>query len=239
MNTVKKTTDYDKFKFIDANRDQNRGHVEKIKAAFAEIGNLTKVQPILVNEKMQIIDGQHRFIAAKELEQPVYYTQMTGLGIAEARQMNILHRGWTVQDYANSYALTGNQNYIKYLRLKEDYGFGHTVILSCTTEEGHATNILRDFREGNFVIHDEDAAVEKLEFLSDLAEVADIVAYRPIALALLKLVRGENFDKDRMLKKIKVYGHKLERIDDIDANLRQLESIYNTNVAVSAKARLY
>jgi hypothetical protein len=67
---IQVTSDYDQFVIMEANREQNRGHIEAIKAAFGEMGNLTRVQPILVNERFEIIDGQHRFIACKELGEP-------------------------------------------------------------------------------------------------------------------------------------------------------------------------
>ena len=36
------------------------------------------VSPILVNEKMEVIDGQHRLQAQKELNLPTYYIKNKG-----------------------------------------------------------------------------------------------------------------------------------------------------------------
>lgn len=238
-NAIKVTSDYDKFSFIKANRDQSRGHIETLKKAFEEIGNLTKVQPILVNDRFQIVDGQHRFTAIKELGEPVYYTKVSGLGVNEARSMNLLHRTWRVDDFAKSYALSGDKNYQKYIQLKEDYGFSHTVILLYISNRLDNTGTLQEFREGNFVIEDEDGAVDRLEYLSKAAEAAPIVSYRPVALAMLKLMQIEGFDRDRMLTKLEKYGHKIERVDNVESNMRQLEDVYNQNVALSNRTRLY
>lgn len=238
-NVVQETMDYDKFSFLEANRDQSRGHIEVLKAAFEEIGNLTKVQPILVNDKLQIVDGQHRFTACKELGQPIYYTMVEGLGVNEARSMNLLHRTWRVDDFAKSYAMSGDKNYQRYINLKEDYGFRHSVILAFIQNTPEKAGVFKEFREGDFVIQDEEAAVERLEYLSQAVELSPIVSYRPLSLALLRAMQSDNFDPARMLDKLKKYGHKLERIENVESNLRQLEDLYNHNVAVSSRVRLY
>lgn len=239
-NVVQQTDNYDMFSFIEANRDQSRGHVEALKHAYEEIGNLTKVQPILVNERYEIIDGQHRFTACKDLGEPIYYTQVPGLGVREARSMNILHRGWRVEDYAKSYALTGDTNYQKYIQLREDYGFNHSITLAyILNDPGSRSGFLKEFRQGEFVVPNEEEAVDRLEYLHAAAERAPIVAMRPAALALLKVLNMENFDRARMLDKLERNAHKMMRYEKIEDNLRQLEDIYNANVALSNRVRLY
>lgn len=236
---ILKTMEYGQFKFLTPNREQSRGHIETLKAAFQEIGNLTEVQPILVNEKMQIIDGQHRFTAAQELKQPIFYTIHPGLGITEARSMNILHRNWTVADYAQSYAASGDKNYQKYLALKEDYGFSHSIILGYVDNVWGKSNVFKDFREGNFVIEDEDAVVERLEKLSEAVEKTPLMAKGYTAVAFLRLMQSEDYNHDIMLKKLEKYGHKLVKVDDMEVNLRQLEELYNHGVSLTNRVRLY
>ena len=70
MEQIKVTTNYDLFSFMPGNRDIAKKNmlvksIEKI--------DLTEYKPIIVNENYVIIDGQHRFMACKELEKPIYY----------------------------------------------------------------------------------------------------------------------------------------------------------------------
>lgn len=236
---VIETKEYGKFKFLTSNREQSRGHIETLKAAFQEIGNLTRVQPILVNEKMQIIDGQHRFTAAQELDQPIFYTVYPGLGVVEARSMNILHRNWKADDYARSYALSGYKSYRQYLGLKEDYGFGHSVILAYVENIWGKSRLFKDFREGNFVMQDIDKAVDRLENLSEAVDKAPIMAKKPLAISLLRFMQSEEYNHTLMLKKLEKYGYKLVKVDDVETNLRQLEDIYNHGVSLTHRVRLY
>lgn len=66
------TKNYDMFEFITANRSINRSHVNKLKKSLSEYGFLSS-QPITVSNDMKIIDGQHRFIACKEMGIPINY----------------------------------------------------------------------------------------------------------------------------------------------------------------------
>lgn len=66
------TKDYSIFKSVNFNREKNRRHIETLKKIILK-ENLLHLHPILLNEKMEVVDGQHRLEAAKELGLPVYY----------------------------------------------------------------------------------------------------------------------------------------------------------------------
>lgn len=236
---VNVTTNYDQFQFIETNREANRGHVEALKRAFEETGNLTRVQPILVNDRMEVIDGQHRFIAAKELGQPVYYTVMDGLGINEARSMNILHRSWTVDDYAESYAKT-DPNYRKYLELKEDFGFNHSITLEYILGD-KKLGAYAAFKRGEFTMTDAErtAASDKLTKLAQTGEFVPTVNDRYFSRALLRAVAIDGYDHRRMLKKLALHQNLLRRYASTEDYLRMLEEIYNHQISEGNRLRLY
>lgn len=81
---VYETYDYDKFHIMEkGNRDID--HDKKIALSMKEDFLFS---PILVNEKMEIIDGQNRFFASKALGKPIYYIIKNGYGIREVRILN-------------------------------------------------------------------------------------------------------------------------------------------------------
>lgn len=237
-NQVQVTTNYDQFQFLNTNRDQARGHVESLKRAFEEMGNLTRVQPILVNDRFQIIDGQHRYTACKELGEPIYYTMVPGLGVNEARKMNILHRGWKIDDYAKSYASAGDSNYQKYLDIKEDFGFNHSITL--TYIEGvDNRGSFKTFREGEFSIEDEAGARDRLSKLADVGMFAPMVNDRYFARAFLRILTIEGYDHKRILKKLQLHENLLRRYASLQDYLRMLEEIYNHQISEANRLRLY
>lgn len=236
-NVVQETSDYAKFKLIGSNRDTVRGHVEALKKAFAEQGNLTRVQPILVNEKFEIIDGQHRFVACEELGEPIFYTQVPGLTIEDARKMNILHRSWTTDDYAQSYALMGYKEYQKYLVLKEDYEVGHSIILAHAMGEVNGTH--KAFREGNLVIQDFPGARQSLDRLTELMGYSRLFKTEKLARAVRIVEKADGYDHRQMVHKVEQFGDRyLRAYGLIEDNLRMLEEIYNYK-SKATRLRLY
>lgn len=70
-NTVFRTKKYSQFKRLDSNRTVKTGRVNKIKQSIEKVGYVQS--PIIVNEKMEVIDGQGRLEALKQLQIPVDY----------------------------------------------------------------------------------------------------------------------------------------------------------------------
>lgn len=111
------TTDYSKFKVLLGNRDINERHVKTIENSYEKIGQLDL--PILVNEKMEVIEGQHRLQACKNKGLPVYYTIQEGLGLEECQALNISSANWKLDDYIDSYAKQGVTSYLFLKQLGE------------------------------------------------------------------------------------------------------------------------
>lgn len=238
-NLVQSSNNYDQFVLLSNNRDQNRGHIEAIKSAFAEMGNLTRVQPILVNERYEIIDGQHRFIAAKELNEPIFFTMQPGLSVADARNMNILHRAWRLDDFVKSYAESGDTNYQKYLQLKEDYGFSHSIIMTYTTGS-EKRGAFAAFRRGEFVATDMAAARARLDKLTEAAAITKYGRDKFFAYAYLKAMEVPGFDQQRMLRKLAQTAEQLvRRFGQTSEYLRALEEVYNYQITETNRLRLY
>lgn len=109
---IYQTNNYSIFSFIKGNREINEA---KVKALVTEIRKNGLLLPIMVNEKMQIIDGQHRFSACKILGAPVTYFIRNKASIEMAANINVAGSNWSLHDWINKYAEDGNEDYI-YLR---------------------------------------------------------------------------------------------------------------------------
>lgn len=72
---MQETKEYEKFTFLSTNRPVQRNHVNKLKKSLSEYGFLES-QPITVTEDYKILDGQHRFIACKEMGIPIKYVKI-------------------------------------------------------------------------------------------------------------------------------------------------------------------
>lgn len=128
IRSVLQTSDYSIFKRIPGNRDVLRLRVEKIKKSIETNGWIPS--PIIVNEFMQIVDGQGRFEALKTLGLPVEYIVVPGLGMKECVVFNSTQTRWKTRDYIESYAEAGNENYIRLKSLLDEFSqFSESIVL--------------------------------------------------------------------------------------------------------------
>jgi hypothetical protein len=231
-NVIQQSTDYEEFSLLEGNRGVSRGHAETLKRAFEETGNLLAAQPILVNKSKQIIDGQHRFEACKELGLPIYFTVISNLNVNDARNINIIKREWLPLDYAKSYAVSGNKNYQRYLQLGEDYGVAHSVlvILATNADPSKKTNgVYKDFRTGDLKLKAEDMPkiINKLDKLVEYKEYVPHALSKITALAFLKAMDADSYSHARMLRKLEMMGGQLEHFSVVTDAVKALEEIYN------------
>lgn len=236
---VKSTKSYELFRFIDANRDVNEGHVNNLKKSIEEFGYYDH-EPIVVNEKFEIIDGQNRFTACEELGLPIIYVMVEGLSIADARNMNIKRRNWSLEDYAKSYARSGDKSYQRFLELADEYELGYSQVVSCVTNGTHPRNFFTKFRAGEFTLDEEGVEIAKknLDQLSSIMEVTGKMS-KAMASAFIAAFNRVGYDHARMVKKLVLYGTMLQNFSGVKENLRQLEDLYNLRQTDETKLRFY
>ena len=117
--SVRVTKDYGAFRILEGNRSIEKSRVKKIHDSIVNNGYIHS--PIIVNEKMEIIDGQGRFEALKKLELPIEYMVFDGLTINDCIVLNVYHTDWSVMDYIESHADRGNMNYKFLMHLLSKY----------------------------------------------------------------------------------------------------------------------
>lgn len=130
VNKVYKTNDLTIFKQIDGNRVPNLQHINRLADSIRVYG--MKCNPILVNERMEVIDGQHRLIAAKEADSFIYYIIVDGYSLNEVHTLNLNQKNWTKKDFMEGYANMGVESYIKlrnFIEKNDDYTFADCVAL--------------------------------------------------------------------------------------------------------------
>jgi len=117
---ILKTKDYDQFKTITSNRDVNRLHVKKL-AESIKVRNLLWAKPPLVNEKMQIIDGQHRLEACQMVKADFFYMIASGLTKDDMAILNTNQKNWSSADFINYFTIEGKKDYVELSKLINKY----------------------------------------------------------------------------------------------------------------------
>lgn len=233
MKEIKQTNNYEIFKKLEGNRITDEKRVEKIKKSILKVGYITS--PVLVNQNMEIIDGQGRFEALKQLQLPVEYIVQNDIGIKECIAMNVYQTNWKIQDYINSYAEKGIKSYVYLYNLIEKYSkFNINLAQIAVATQGitrFGSNLIRD---GEIVITDEEYenAIKKLDLVKDIAEkYKQIPRISFIINAMLYCLNIKELDFERLRTKIIElldYG-KIPPIPTTDEAMQFMENIYNRN----------
>lgn len=234
---IYRTTDYKKFKRLVGNRKIDQAKIKKIIKSIKEVGYI--MSPLIVNEKMEIIDGQHRLEALIQLGMPVDFIIVDGAGVNECIALNINQTSWTLIDYIESYAETGSVSYMYLLQLIRAYGkkLQNKVILNVAA--GKVENNTKLIKDGGFVctIEDYNHAVKVLSYLlnfrSFIGRVKGHIEYYYMALAFCYDL--EEINNDRMVKKFENLQANLIPVTTILQAFEVVEEIYNNR----SKDRVY
>lgn len=232
------TRDYSIFKRLIGNRDIPESRISKIVASIQEIGWVHN--PIIVNEKMEVIDGQGRLTALQRLKMPVEYIIAPGAGNKECIHMNMDMVNWKLPDFIKSYAELGNENYQRLLSLMEKYANGNLDIIS-TAVYRVSKSKHRDIKQGILQLTEEQykAAIPRLEFIKPLLERLDEKKLPGSIVTLMQTAiyyfDYEEVDKERLSYSIEKYIYNAAPwVLNTDCE-REVENAYNYGMKLEKK----
>lgn len=234
-NKVHETTEYDAFKRLAGNRIVDTIHVNRLKKKMMRKD--LKV-PIIINSKAEIIDGQHRLEARRQLKLPVYYTVNSQMKIEDAQMANATTKNWSLDDYLHTYTELNFSHYKRYQEFKKKYGFGHTIT-SVLLSDGIVAGQLGydEFTEGAFIVKNLKQGEEWAEKLIQIKPYYKGYGRRSFVLAMIKLFRNTEYNHDEFIKKLSYQSTKLVDCTGIPGYLRIIEDIYNYKRNTNDKVR--
>jgi len=227
---IKKTKDYDLFTFRDDNREKiDQAHIKRLIESITS-RNLLELRPIIVNEKMEVIDGQHRLLAAKHLQVEIYYQQEKKLDAADIVRMNI-SKPWTMGDYLNFYCHHQYDEYKKLSSFMKQHNL--TLKVALTIALGQARLGFYEFRMGEFKFHEESLDIEldvcwdSINYIKKMNGFSPYTSSSRFWKALLKLIRHPEFDETKwrsnMQKMIDHFSPKARTEDYVN----MIQTVYN------------
>lgn len=234
---VQMTYQYSMFKTMPANRSVSKTHIQELIDSFYEHPELVALDPVLVNEYNEIVDGQHRVRACEVLEYPVFYIRQAGIKVSTAQLLNGLQRPWKLIDYVYSYAQGDYTDYKIFYNLVQDYDLPPSVLLKYII--GHKRNLYqsKNFKLGKFKIEDTIPVIRRrLDFLSSFGRFGSYTRSQTFARALLQAMRkvGDSYDNNRMVEGYRALS--LGSRGPTTDYLRDLEQAYNRNISPNSKS---
>lgn len=156
------TSDYARFNMINGNRQLNELKIKKIIAEINHGNDMLRYYPIQVKEnkeRLDILDGQHRFWISKKLSRPVFYILVKEeKSMPDIAKINSNVEKWKPEDFINCYVQHGNSNYQIIREFQDKYQMSLSVTLKLlhyggvSNPGGLHENLGDDFRNGKYEV---------------------------------------------------------------------------------------
>ena len=214
-------------RFIGGNRSVDPKVVKKLKTSMIEHGVLSAITVMKKRNNYHIVDGQHRYTAAKELEYSMPAIVISDGDIEAIKDMNTIQKSWTLTNFADFYAEMSPDDDTKqfYLDLKESQET--TTLNYSALLHIHGSTIGR-FKKGLFVIKDRDLADKVVGYIQSIKPFVIFADLARFIDAYVRMVRHDKYDHKRMLAKLEL-NHNI--VIDKKANPagygRLMQDIYN------------
>lgn len=223
------TRDYSVFKYLSGNRDINLHNVNNIVKNVLDNGLLPTI--VIVNENMEVIDGQHRIEAFKQLNLPVEFQIRKGLGLKDCIAYNVSSKKWETVDYIKSYAERGIDDYITLKKCIDEYpSFSPStlaaILLGRDAQGGGVSQIIRC---GKFkIVGNINQKINKLNFLDSVQEYIVVRGRKEVVIQVLaNVIDLEVIDQDRMVEQLQKVANKNVSVACVDDALEYLYDVYN------------
>lgn len=225
---MNRETDYTKFKLYGFNRIVTQGHIDKIKKSIRENGFI-KSFPVLVDRNFNIIDGQHRFCACKQLNLPIYYEMIDTPKKKLVVSLNTSHKNWNVADYVKFYSeCAKNENFIRLASVMK--------MMKLSASEAHLMRggyIGRKFQSevqnGTLIFTAQD--VEKVSFnciyIDRICKNLRFKYSYRFARAVMALENYEGFSRERLLEQTEKYSTRAYKCPTYIDYVNMLIDLYN------------
>jgi len=223
---VFETKNYDLFSFLVENRQLNSAHVAQLVKSMQEEVLLS---PIIVNEDYNIIDGQHRFEARRNLNLPIPYFVCPGYGLSEVQRLNSVNKTWKNIDFVESFSSLGYESYSKIKQLNDAYPAIPLVVIIFVIagKPKQDKNFLYYFRSGEFVFNDFSAAKQKLTELNQINGYWSFANTKTFANAYIKCRATQGFNYSKFIDKVKKFGWLGYRCNNTELYMNIIHDVYN------------
>lgn len=220
------TKDYALFRQYKEQRELTPATTAKVMRSMKKRGFVAS-KPIIVNSRMEVIDGQHRLQVAKNLSSCVYYVIDDTLNVEDVRELAAAQAGWSIDDYVTSHIRQGLNDYARLRELKE---------LSCLAWQSFLYAVFVDAKDRieqiksgklNLSKTKEDAILEFISKFEMFKPLCKHWGHRSFVVACSQLFSHPQYDHEQMRARLAYQQSRLIRCANVADHLDVLAAIYN------------
>lgn len=229
------TKKYDLFVFNAENREVSPKRVEAIKQSIESVGYIRN--PIIVNEKFEIMDGQGRFTVLKNAGMPIEFIVEPGIGADEFRALNMRQTNWTVKDFIHSYSKT-KKDYERFSKTMSEFPMFSVAVIYAITEglfcTGGGVWCSNTIREGElkFSKQQQIETNETMNYVKNYVDISKIIGgSRSLLYCCIGWIYKKKLcDNKRLLSMIQKHFNRIPPVARKEETLKAISDVYNLNL---------
>jgi len=231
---ILKTYDYELFDIMNTNREINWKKVNDIVNNFDD--KISKATPIIVNDKYEIIDGQHRYHVCEQLGKPIYFMKFNGLDVTHSIEMNKRKSDWIAMDFIQSFAKRGYREYQYLLNFMESRKL--TIKATLLLSHRNGGEMYEAIRNGNYSNDKKHIGETNYRKIKQFKPYFQHWENAYFISAFVRINRKENYDHNYMIEKMEFCRDLLYRTHTIEHYTEMLVNIYNRKLRTKNRIKL-
>jgi hypothetical protein len=233
MSEIFKTKDYSIFKKHPQNREVTSKSLNKIINSM-KTKNLMEFEPILVDSDMQVISGQNRLEAAKQLGLEVSYRIIDSAATIDVMLLGANNTPWTLDDYVHFYCSQKKEPYIKFVEFCKENDLTSGELLGLLRPSSRSSQIIKngEFTISPTYLQNLKVNLQRLKIISDqlnkhLLKYPNICKTLNFKKAMISFLSRKELDFYTFLKKLAYKSECLRPCTNIETYNDLFMEIYN------------
>ena len=228
-----RTKDYNIFKFDSMNREIDERHVKRLVTSFEK---KYVEKPIIVNQNIVIMDGQHTFLALKQLGLEISYNIHHGMTIDDVPVLNGNQKAWTFHHYLDFYAKKEKKEnptdyallpYNLYKSFYKSHPYPAFILLDLLSGVGFGAHPLKIFKEGNIQVKDFNDAKRKIKMIEEMKPFTMLYKSRSFNIAFINALEHYQFNFKRWMDQLEKNRSELYSCNTAAQYMERNQYIYN------------
>ncbi|GAB3065400.1 ParB N-terminal domain-containing protein [Salinicoccus sesuvii] len=227
--SVYETKKFDDFTFLEENRDVAMNHVNRLAQNIKEG---YEMPPILVDEELKVIDGQHRLMAHEMLQRPIRFIIQENMKENTLQKANTNVKIWTTAQHIEYHIKKGNAHYIKLKAFREysELQWGTAMRILGGSKDKKIKSEAKVLQYGLFEVRYEEDAYN---FVDEVVLRMRMESPTSKIVSAIKNIYDIGVDTRRLVTAINVTEEEIQLMNTIPKIMETIAKIYNKDLKKS------